>query len=291
VNVRWNLGWIYYLLGEHGKARELTAEAMTIDEEQIALTFNLALMNLADGNIEQAEALYTQGIEQAVGQIATAKENQDDPPASLWYYLNTATQDIDRFLICLSVQVCDGAPVFESIAASDKVQTTGRKLRRQLKNVAVGLEYLGELPPESVSANIGELVFATPIYDEDSGEIVDFEALESGGQLRFAMADNSTGEQVDESIIRADPDKANEIFLRFEYQGVQDGQLVTVKFFNEDNDESFKLRLIESWQWGASGLASLPVTPSKSMALAPNEYRAELYIDGVLVQEGSFIVE
>ncbi|MDM8519282.1 hypothetical protein QUF64_04490 [Anaerolineales bacterium HSG6] len=203
-----------------------------------------------------------------------------------------ATQDIDRFLICLSVQVCDGVPVFESIAASDEVQTTGRKLRRQLKNATVGLEYLGELPPESVSANIGELVFATPIYDEESGEIIDFEPLESGGtQLRFAMADNSTGEQVDESIIRADPDKANEIFLRFEYGAVQDEQLLTVKFFNEENDESFKLRLVEPWQWGASGLASLPVTPSKRMALAPNEYRAELYIDGVLVQEGSFIVE
>jgi tetratricopeptide (TPR) repeat protein len=291
VNVPWNLGWTYYLLGRQDKAIKATETALEINNDQIALIFNLALMQLAKGNVEEAQTIYTHGIEHVTQQVIEAKANEQEPSSLLWWYLNTATTDMDSFLVCLSTQVCENAPPYETIATSDEVQTTGRTLRRQLKNVAVSLEYLGELPTEQVNATINELEFAMPVYD-DKDKIVDFTPLESpDAQLRFGMVNEERGEQVDSNLARVGSDEAKEIFLRFSFSNMKDGQLLTVKTYNEDNSEVFKLRLSETWEWGNEGEASVPITPGHRTTLIPGEYRVELYVEGQLSQEGGFIVK
>jgi hypothetical protein len=52
--------------------------------------------------------------------------------------------------------------------------------------------------------------------------------------------------------------------------------------------ESPWLRLVENWSLGAAGEAVLPLTPSSQFALAEGDYKLELYLDGHLLQEGTF---
>lgn len=289
VNVPWNLGWTYYVLGHLDDAIETTQIALELDDEQVALYFNLGLMHLAQGNLEEAQGIYAEGIDLATGQVTAATAAGEAPPASLWWYLGTAATDLDNFMTCLATQVCRETPPYDTIATADDVVTTTAALREQLKNTAVALEYLGSPSGEAVAATISEVEFGTPVYNE-ADILVGFTPLQgSEPQLRFGRVQEDQGEEVDVNIILAGPDEANEVFVRFNYDGLADSQLLTIKIYR-DGKESPGLRLVENWVLGSTGEAALPLTPSSQFALAPGEYRVEIYVDAHLVQEGNFTI-
>ncbi len=290
VNVFWNLGWTYYVLGHSEEAIETTQVALGINSEQVALHFNLGLAYLAQGNLEAAQAAYTEGTQLATQQVADAKAAGEDPPASLWWYLSTAATDLDNLITCFSTQLCHEAPPYDAIPVSDDLKAEAVKLRTTLKNLTVGLEYLGHPPGEEVAANISTVQFGTPVYDE-ANSLIGFTSLqEQGSQLRFGRVNEDEGEQLDTNIIRADPDQANQVFILFNYAEMADGQLLAMKVYKEGL-ESPGLRLVEEWTLGQTGEAVLPLTPGIQFALAPGEYRVEIYVDSHLIQEGVFTID
>ncbi len=289
VNVFWNLGWNYYVLGYLDRAVETTQTALMITPDYAALHFNLGLAQLARGDLSATQASYEAGIAAAVAQVEAARAAGDDPPASLWWYLSVAATDLGNFITCTSAQVCLDAPPFDAIAASEEVTTTAIRLREQLKELAVALEYTGQPPGPELAAVIGPPEFGSPSYNE-SGEVTGFTSLQ-GPQtdLRFGQVQEQQGQELDTNIIRAEPGQANEVFVFFDYDGMQNGQLLTIKVY-KDGDESPGLRLSEDWTLGAAGEAVLPITPGPQLALAPGEYQVEIYIDARLAQEGTFII-
>jgi len=205
----------------------------------------------------------------------------------LWTYLNIAAIDLDNFLVCLFDQVCPDAPPYSSFSDPENLQAAAQDLRKQLKSATVSLEYLGEPPLETITAKVDPLEFGFAVRDE-AGNLIDFEPVDQP-QVRFGMAQEEEGELMDENLVRADPNQNNELFLRFNYEDMSDGQLLVVKTYKE-GQESTGLRLVETWNLGQQGLAAFRLTPGRQFALAPGEYYVELYVEGNLIQEGRFTI-
>jgi tetratricopeptide (TPR) repeat protein len=292
VNVLWNLGWTYYVQGRFEDAISTTQAALEQAPEQIALHFNLGLAYLASGQIEAARQAYADGINLAKEQVSFARAMDEEPPASLWWYLNTASIDLDSLLRCLLDQVCIEAPPYQSIMAASNVAPLpeARDLRLELKGLSVALEHTGHSPTTLVGAEISGVEFASPLYNENE-EVVGYAALATqDNQLRFGRVQDEQGETMETSITRASPEEASEVFVLFDYAGMQDGQLFTMKIYN-NGEEAAGLRLVDEWLLGSDGEAALPLTPGRQFALAAGDYRVEIYIDGNLIQESSFTIE
>ncbi|MEM7346403.1 MAG: tetratricopeptide repeat protein [Chloroflexota bacterium] len=289
IAVPWNLGWTYYVSGQPDEAIALTEQALQIDDSRVALHFNLALAQLSKGEILRAEETYAQGIAIAAEQVEQAQTFGEAPPSSLWWYLGTAGIDLDNLVICLESQACEGGPPYSVLPKDEAVQTAAIEIRNEIKQATVGLEHLRQLPSDRVNATIDQVQFASPIYDEDRN-ISGFEALEGQQQLRFGQVQEAQGEQLDVNITRASPEDAKEIFILFGYEGLMDGQLLTIKIYT-NQAESVGLRLVEDWTLGEGGQAALPLTPGSQFALAPGEYSVEIYVDAHLVQESAFTIQ
>ncbi|GEM_PF-611934 len=289
LNVLWNMGWVYYIDGKPKEAIQTTKKALQIDDNQVALHFNLGLAYLAAGDSETAKTIYDQAISLAAKQVTEAKAAGQEPPASLWWYLGVANTDLDGFLVCLVTKNCQNAPKYETLTVSEPVQNTAREIRRRLKDASMGLEYLQKLPDGNVSASISELKFATAIYD-DKGKRTGFTNLKSPDtKMRFGLAQEQQGETVDKNMARVSSNKAKEVFVMFKYKGMVKEQLFTIKLY-KDNLESIGLRLVEDWESDANGESTLPLIPGSQFSLVSGEWRAEIYVDAHLVQEGGFIM-
>ena len=81
-----------------------------------------------------------------------------------------------------------------------------------------------------------------------------------------------------------------QVFVRFDYGGLQEGQLVVVKVYLNGREVT-GLRLVEEWTLGSQGQAALPLTPSSGFTLSPGDYRVEVYVDSHLVQQSGFTIE
>lgn len=287
TNVKWNLGWTDYLMGKPQDAIAATSEALGMAPDQEALQFNLTLMHLAAGDVESAQQAFAAGLAHAAASVTKAKETGEAPPASLWSYLNTALEDFDHFTACLGTKTCKGAPAYETLAVNDAVKKAAADLRLELKNAAVALEYMQALPGEAGKATVGAPEFGTGKYDA-SGKMTDFVALGSqGAPLRFGLAQDETStRQTDQSVTLATKTTAP-VLVRFPYKDVQDGQQLVMKVYRNGVEAPW-LRVVENWKLGAKGEAVLPLAPSTQFALTDGDYRLEIYLDGHLLQEGSF---
>ncbi len=286
----WNLGWTYYLIGQPDKAIKTTQIALEMDEMQVALHFNLGLAHLAKGNPEAAQAAYTSGIDLARQQIAGARDVGQEPSSSLWWYLNTAAIDLDNFVTCLSTRVCRDTPPFDTLDTSDSLQSTAAGLRMELKNAAVALEYLDQPSSETAIAAAIENVKFEMIEPEEVDYLAEAEVeADSDDLLRGGEFMEQEGEEIDTNITHATSANTSEIRILFNYDGMADGQLLTIKIY-KDGRESTGLRLIETWDWGKTGETNLVLTPGDQFALLPGEYRVEIYVEAQLIQESVFTI-
>jgi len=287
VNVLWNLGWSQYVLGQQAEAIATTQEAIAMAEDQEALYFNLGLMHLAAGDVAAGEQTFKTGLERAAGRVEEAQASGGEPPASLWSYFTIALDDLDRFVACLETEVCKTTPSYDTLVVNDAVKQAAAQIRLELKNADVALEYMAALPGEAKDEEIGAFEFGTGEYDA-AGNVTGFVALgDEAAPLRFGLAiEEESSRTIDESLMLAS-DSAAPVLVRFPYKNVQDGQQLVLKVYR-NGVESPWLRLVENWALGSAGEAVLPLSPSSQFALAPGDYRLELYLDGHLLQEGAF---
>ena len=292
LNVLWNLGWTHYMMGDYEAAIATTNQGIALDAEQAPLYFNLGVMQLAAGDIRAAQGSYATGLQKTT-ETASLDSPGGAPPTSLWSYLNVAIEDIDAYLTCLETEVCANAPAHELLrepAEGDaELRQAAADIRRDIKNYAVALEYTQAPPPAEVAGEVGALEFGTGVYDEN-GQITDFLALGAeGSPLRFGLAiEEESNRTIDSALTLANDDDAP-VLVRFPYREVQGAPLLVVKIYH-NRSEAIWLRIVESWNLGSEGEAVLPLNPSAQFALADGDYHVEIYLDGRLMGEGSFVL-
>lgn len=287
VNVLWNLGWTQYVLGQQPEAIATTQEAIAMAEDQEALYFNLGLMHLAAGDTAAGRQVFDTGLERAASRVQAAQAAAAAPPSSLWSYFTIALDDIDRYTACLESEVCKTTPPYATLAVNDAVKEAAAEVRLALKNAAVALEYTASMPGASGGEEIGAFEFGTGEYDA-AGRVTGFVPLgDEAAPLRFGLAlEEESSRTIDDTLMLA-TDASAPVLVRFPYKNVRDGQLLVLKVYRNGAEAPW-LRLVETWTLGTAGEAVLPLSPSSQFALAAGDYRLELYLDGLLLQEGVF---
>lgn len=289
VNVPWNLGWTYYLLGDYEQAAVATEAALEIAPNQAPLFFNLGLVHLANGDLETADSTFRAGMETAVTLVSDARAAGEEAPATLWWYLDTAAFDMASLLNCLYDQICNNAPAYENIADSDAARALAEQLNLDLRNLAVGLEYLGEPANGSIVAEVGEFEFAQAVLDENE-QVVSYEPLPGQtAQLRFGTVFEDEGEAANITVTRNRASTVENLFVLFDYDGIPQNEVVVFKVY-ANGREATGLRLAEAWTLDDAGRATIPLTPRSGFSLNPGDYKVEIYIGGQLTQQGGFTI-
>jgi tetratricopeptide (TPR) repeat protein len=264
-NVAGNIAWFYHQLGRF-------EEAIAMDQAGVAqggelwIQFDLGMNLLAAGRIDEARAAYQAGMDSATQQVTTALAQGEQPPASLWLSLGDGASGLDNLRYILNGG--EGVPPRANIQKPDEIAPVTEELTKQLKSLAVSLEYRGKPAEGELTAQITNLTFAEPLYDED-----------------FVFLEYYFGEE------GAFEYGINEIDLLFDYAGMQDGQEMVVKVYI-DGIEDPSWRVVKTWDGGASGEYVLPlaIAYSDTFVLNLGEFFVELYIDGHLAGEAVFEV-
>lgn len=267
ASVAWNMAWLYYLQGRFDEAIQTNRRSVELDPKLLEARFDLALTLLAAGQIEAAKNEYAQTLALAAEQVAQAEAAKQEPPASLWWSFDDAASGLDGLIDRL-----DGfegswwaaAPPPDKIANPEVVKAAVEELVSQVKGTSVALEYTGQPLPAVPAAKISPFEFAEVERDE-KGEVVQY------------------------NLTDIFPNGTDEVFITFDYEGMQDGQEVVVKvYYNGEEDVSW--RSVEKWSLGAAGSAEYPLSYAYSnvYTLAPGEYLAEMYVDSHLMQRGYF---
>lgn len=261
-----DLAYAYLYLGQFEDAINVSRVILESYPNELWIRFDLGQSLLAAGEIEAARQEYQTGMNTATELVATARAAGNQPPSDLWWSLDAAALELDYM-----VQIIDGdyeSVIKDKIAQPDVVRAEATQLLTQLKSLAVALEFTSQPPQGELTAVFSPLQFGEPVYDEESGEVSDYfmsDTFENG---------------------------ANEVSVFFDYEGMQDGQMVIMKlYFDDEEDPSW--RSIFEWEDGESGNYeySLSLSYSDVFILDPGEYTIEFYVDNHLAGRGKFTVE
>ncbi|MBP7962774.1 MAG: tetratricopeptide repeat protein [Caldilineaceae bacterium] len=294
VNVLWNAGWNAYIMGDYPRSVVYTKAALAQSPDQIALHFNLALAQLAAGQLDEANASYALGISTAEDQVSAARAEGQEPPVSLWWYLDTAVVDLRNLVQCIESEACGGAPAQEVLVIDPQSSPIVLGLQHTLQSLAVSLEYPDhvvdtENDPQN-EPQIDALAFTTAVYDA-AGTVVSYLPLgDSAAPLRFGMVQESQGVAQDTSMVRANSAANRDVFVNFHYDSITNDQLIVMKVYLNDREAS-GLRLALPWTLGKDGDASLPLSPGRTFTLASGDYRVDFFVDGRFVQTGEFQID
>jgi len=270
TNAGWNLGWTYYLLGRFDDAIRVDRAVLEQDSSLIGVQFNLALALMVNGQLDEAEAEYRQGVDQAVGEMNSARLTGAQPPSSFWDYMDASAADIDNL-----INEMDGTPKpwgqapAPTALRADQVQlrALADKIFYLLKDTTVALEFTGQAPPQTARGTATAFEFGTEELD-DQGNFVQYNTARS-----FAFG-------------------LNEIQVLFDYSGLTKGALEVWKVYR-DGFEDPTLRVTGNWKLEESGSAAKPISYAYSslFVFTPGEYTVEFYLDSHLIGRGTFTVE
>jgi len=270
ANVRWNLGWTYYLVGRYEDAYAMNRAQIADDPTLVGVRYNQALVLLARGDIDAAVAEYQEVLKEAERQVIEAHNAGLEPSAGLWFYTNAAALDLQNLVDRLagSDRSSIEAPPAESVAGDhNQIIQTALEQIKIIKEASVALEYYGRLPDTSPNAST-EFVFGHDTYDEN-GNFVSFD--------EYTTFDNNT----------------SEVTVYFEYHGDPPQHQVLWKIYqNGIENRSFR----EEWEFedmvdGSAWYKYIGYGYTNVFVLPPAEYRVELYVDYRLIQTGTFFVE
>jgi tetratricopeptide (TPR) repeat protein len=264
ANTAGNLAYSYYLMGNYEKSLLYSAAALKTSPNELWIKFDHALTLLAAGKIDEARAVYDEGMQIAASEVARAKESNSEPPSFLWEAMIDAADSLEGAVD--SVSGTEGAP--GNFVNPDALKTEGEKILVRLKSTAVALEYTGKPPADKLTAVISPLRFLETVKD-DQGKVTGYkEPAET-----FANG-------------------LDEFAVEFNYQGMKDGQEVIFKLYNNGVEDP-SWRIIEPWKLGESGVSEYLISYaySDTFTFSPGQYTVELYVDHNLAQRGFFTIQ
>ncbi len=270
THVLWNLGWTYYLLGRYDDAIRINQQALALDPTLIGVRSNQAIALLAQGRTTNAIAEYDLALAEAVRQVAEARARGEEPPASLWYYLDAAAVDLYSLLDELhgTQKYWTQAPPANTIGGDPgQLESTALGQIKRLKEYTVSLEFNGAAPADTRNPTAGAFSFVQEILDAN-GNFVEYQ----------------------ESTVNAYG--INQIGILFDYTGFPVGAQEVWKVYTNGYEDP-ALRVVGNWalEESGSGIKFITYAFSSVFVFASGEYTVDLYIDSHLVQSGTFYVE
>lgn len=268
TNVGWNLGWSYYLLGQHDDAIRLDRHVLDMDPDLVGVRTNLAVALLVTGRVDEAQAEYQTAMDTAARLVAEAKAAGKEPPASLWWYLDAGAIDLENLLDRMDGKTYEWtqAPAPDTVTDAEAVRAAAPAIIEQLRDLTTALEYTGELPQGEALAAVSNVKFGLERYDQ-SGNFVDYDVSDTF------------------------PYGTDRVLMLFDYAGMHDGQKVIWKVYS-GGSETTDLRRVSDWSLGESGGAEKPFSYAYSdyFIFSAGEYEVDMYVDYHLVAQGRFTI-
>lgn len=259
------LSRVYYFQGRLADALRLAQTELTLGPDQVVSYLDVGVINLAAGQVEAAQTAFDQAMTLAEQQVAAAREAGQEPPDSLWWYLDVAATDLDSLSSCLTEQECSATPPYDIVSQTGTEVTVVDAVAQQLKELTVALEYTGRPPDPSTGVAVSSFEFAAERYD-DNDEFIDYDITDTF------------------------PADTGDVVVLLTYSGMQDGQQVVVKVF-VDGEEDPTLRVLETWDQGQAGETELLLSAGLLSIFSPGDYWVEMYVDAHLVAQEGFTVE
>ncbi|MFQ5615492.1 MAG: tetratricopeptide repeat protein [Anaerolineales bacterium] len=275
VNVGWNLGWTYYLMGKFDEAVLANQHTLALDSTVIGVRMNQGLALLALGKFQNARIEYDLALAEAARQVAEARAGGKEPPSSLWFYMDAGAADLESLLDLLNdnPKPWTQAPPPGTIRADvNQLWTIALEQIQRIKETTVALEYTGQ-PPAGPGPDVLAFQFGQDVYDAQ------------GNFLRYDIAETF-------------PYGTNKVLILFEYAGIKMGQQEIWKV-RRNGFEDPSLRVVSEWaiddlsgsSEAGSAVKQISYAYSNVFIFSPGEYTVELYIDSQLVQSGTFFIE
>jgi tetratricopeptide (TPR) repeat protein len=263
----WNLGWVYYLLGQFDDAIAADRRALQQDPSLFGVRSNMGLAYLASGRFDEGEREIMQAADEASKGIIAALLVKTQPPASSWSLLEAIGADLDNLHMRMDGNdwFFNEAPPSTVVRDLDRVKAKAAELRDRIANLTVSLEETGKLPvstpPTATVTNITVGSVATRSSDR----------FVRGPELPY------------ETIA---------IELQFRYEGMRRGQKVVWRVFHNGQQDRLLGRHRE-WDLGASGngVFTMSYEYSSLYHFSSGYYFVELFIDQQLVGRTSFTVQ
>jgi tetratricopeptide (TPR) repeat protein len=268
----WNLAWAYYLMGRYEDAISANNVILDSDPSVIGMRMNQGLTYLANGDLDQARREYDTLIEEVQHQIADAHAQNQQPSASLWYYMDAASIDLQNLVDQLDGKPKDWTEAPEvALIRGDQAQIKAFALEQitRLKEATLALEYTGQLPPAQEVMSVSPFAFGSITKKDEQGYVAEFDELTDATFPQYTPS----------------------VDIQFTYSGpTPTKQIMWKVFHNGVEDASFR----SLWDPNLSGsdtwYKTVGYNYTNIFVLSPGEYVVELYVDYHLVQTGTFYV-
>ncbi|MBL8051113.1 MAG: tetratricopeptide repeat protein [Anaerolineales bacterium] len=267
ISTNWNLGWTYYLTGQYLQAIEVNDHILQTHPEVLGVRMNQALTYLVMGDLVRSQEQYDILMSEAERQISEARNNGDEPPASLWYYMDASAIDLQNLVDRLegNPKAWTEAPDVNQVNGDHNViRDFAIKQMIRLKEATTALEYTGRLPSGETSAEVGTFVFGHVTGKDSEGYITDFEPASNG---IISYGDSSFD-------------------VQFTYSGPPTSQYIWKVYRNGQEDLTLRRVSNQDLSEGDTWYTNFGFDYTNVFILADGEYRLELYIDNQLVQSG-----
>jgi len=272
ININWNLGWTYYLAGDYAKAIETNERILSEHPEVLGMRMNQAISYLAAGDLTNSQAQYDLLIGEALNQVSIARQNGEEPSASLWYYMDAGALDLENLIYQLDNNPRDWtqAPTANLITGDhNAIRSFAFEQMKRLKESTTSLEYTGQLPVTQGAMQISSFVIGKVTETDADGFITAFEPAAN-------------------SVI---PYGEKGFSVEYVYSGQAPKQLIWKVYRNGYEDQS--LRVVSNFDisGGTTWYQTFGYQYDDVFILADGEYIVEFYADNILVQRGTFYVQ
>ena len=263
VSIYWNLGWALYLAGDYDGALEASRYALELAPHLMPVRMNIATALLAQGKTTEAMQEYEAALDMAVDPALAI------PDSWSRLYLRETVNDLDRLINAL-----DGQTGFYQVPSLDKIADPGAvraaavQARQRIKEGMVAIQATGAPRVGETSAQLGPLSFG--LYAGRRGDLLAQADAFPRGILSLVVAVPyeriSSGAVLSRRVVRMQhsgvPEYLPTMGADITWDGAEEGTL---------------LQTMESPWPGQRGLL-------------PGIYTVEYYVDGNLLQSGSFTI-
>lgn len=272
INTNGNLGWAYYLNGQFPQAIEADERVMALDPRVLSVRMNEALTYLAMGDLSNSQEQYDLLIQEAERQVNEARQNNTEPSASLWFYMDAGATDLQNLIDQLSnrPKLITEAPSLSMIQGDhNAIRNFAYQQMIRIKEANVALEYTGHLPAAQEVMQVQPFAFGQITERNEEGLVTSFEASPNASF----------------------PDQTKSVTVEYVYSGPPPKQMVWKIFFNGVEDQSMRIVSSSDISSGSLWYQTFGYNYTSVFVFTPGEFVVELYADSRLVQSGTFFVE